>query len=199
MIESLWSADRTLFTFINQTLANGFFDAVMPVLTNDWFLRLAYAAIIIALLVRKKGQVAWVVLFSMAVLAVTDAGSSAVLKPWFARPRPCHILDVHLLVRCGAGFSFPSSHAANLFGQALFFGLLYPRGRWYYIAIASLVGLSRISVGVHYPADILGGAALGGLIGAVAAAIILRGHKKNMIKPRQYILADGNASGPDSR
>ena len=59
------------------------------------------------------------------IYCIVVSSSDAFLKPLFERLRPCKVMDVHLLVGCGAGYSFPSSHAANIFGQALFFGLLY--------------------------------------------------------------------------
>ena len=72
-----------------------------------------------------KKRLLWVVLFSALVILFCDQISSAVLKPMIERLRPCRVGDVHLLVGCGSGYSFPSSHAANLFGQAMFFGMLF--------------------------------------------------------------------------
>jgi undecaprenyl-diphosphatase len=108
------------------------------------------------------------------VVVLTDQGSSALLKPLFSRPRPCHLGEVHLLVRCGAGLSFPSSHAANLFGQALFFGLWRKKYLPYFLSFAFLVGISRIFVGVHYPLDVLGGMFLGAIVGAVTYQLGMR-------------------------
>jgi undecaprenyl-diphosphatase len=68
---------------------------------------------------------------------------------------------------CGSGFSFVSAHAANSFNVAVLSLMLIGR-RWYTIAIllwAAVIGYSRIYLGVHYPADVLCGAALGSLIG----------------------------------
>jgi len=58
-----------------------------------------------------------------------------------------------------------SSHAANLFGQAFFFRKVAPFTGKYLIPLAIVVALSRVFVGVHYPADILVGSALGTLVG----------------------------------
>lgn len=63
----------------------------------------------------------------------------------------------------------PSAHAANAFGQALLFVLTVPATRYYLIITASLIALSRVFVGVHYPGDILVGSVLGALVGWVVA------------------------------
>lgn len=167
MFDALISADSTLFGFVNGTLANPVTDFIMPIITNDNLLRVLYAMLIIGLLIFGRKKVLVVVGLSILVVILTDQGSSAFLKPLISRPRPCHAGDVHLLVRCGAGFSFPSSHAANLFGQAIFFGLWRKKYLPYSIGFAFLVGVSRIFVGVHYPLDVLCGMILGAVIGAV--------------------------------
>ncbi len=166
MLEWLVQLDRTVFLFVNTTLANPATDWIMPVVTNDNFLRGIYVLSLLAILAVGRKRVIWMVLFSAVTVALTDQSSSALLKPLFGRLRPCQVMPVHLLVRCGAGFSFPSSHAANLFGQALFVGLLYKKYLPYLAAFAFLIGASRIFVGVHYPLDMLGGMALGTAEGA---------------------------------
>jgi undecaprenyl-diphosphatase len=66
-----------------------------------------------------------------------------------------------MLVDCGPGKSFPSSHAVNNFAVATLFSSYYPKIRLWLFGWAALVALSRPAVGVHYPSDILGGAITG--------------------------------------
>lgn len=61
--------------------------------------------------------------------------------------------------------SFPSGHATTAFAAAAAVGMFYPRLRVPLFAVAALVGLSRIYLGVHYTLDVVGGAALGVAIG----------------------------------
>ena len=103
------------------------------------------------------------------------------LKQIIARPRPCHILeDIHLLVNCGAGYALPSSHAANAFGQAVLFSYFYNNARVYLFTYASLIALSRVFVGVHYPADVLVGALLGTTVALALAFIFERVVEKRL-------------------
>ena len=60
-------------------------------------------------------------------------------------------------------FSFPSGHTATAFALATSLSVKYPK--WYVIAPSALwacsVGVSRMNEGVHYPSDVLAGAAIG--------------------------------------
>jgi undecaprenyl-diphosphatase len=69
--------------------------------------------------------------------------------------------NVHLLVSCGSGFSFPSSHAVNNFAAALILAFFFPQNKWWFFGFAALVAFSRVYVGVHYLFDVIGGAVIG--------------------------------------
>lgn len=57
--------------------------------------------------------------------------------------------------------SFPSGHATTAFAAALLLALWYPRAAGAWVAVAVLVGLSRVVLGSHFPSDVLAGALLG--------------------------------------
>lgn len=63
--------------------------------------------------------------------------------------------------------SFPSSHTATAVGLAVMLTALFPRGRWYFMLLAALVGLQRIVSSAHFPSDVCGGALVGWLFGSV--------------------------------
>jgi membrane-associated phospholipid phosphatase len=71
--------------------------------------------------------------------------------------------------------SFPSGHAADAFISAIFIAVLLPRPwmRAAVIAYATINALSRIAVSRHYPADVISGAFLGGLVAVFTAKFVL--------------------------
>jgi undecaprenyl-diphosphatase len=175
MVEFARSIDVWIFHLINGTLANPATDFLMPFLTDlnhYWIGRVIIGGAWILLIVRggKPGRAAALMLIPL--IAVSDQLSSNLIKGIFLRPRPCHVVNgaaavegVRLLVGCGGGFSFPSSHAVNHFAAATFLSTYYPRASWYLFGFAALVALSRVFVGVHYPFDIAGGAMIGVAVG----------------------------------
>lgn len=116
------------------------------------------------------------------VLALLLASLPAVLlshglKAFFAEPRPVLALGelVHVIGdNIRARNSFPSGHTTTIFVLAavLASGLRRQGLVWLLILLATLVGVSRIAVGAHWPADIAGGVLCGwfaGLFGVFLA------------------------------
>lgn len=86
---------------------------------------------------------------------------------FYHSPRPFKALNLPALIN-ESSFSFPSGHAALFFALATTIFYLSRRlGIWYF-ALASVNGIARIFVGVHWPFDILGGA----IVGILSAMLI---------------------------
>ncbi len=188
MFESIQSVDSTVFVLINQTLANPVTDFLMPIITNDMFLRIGFGVAVLLLLIRGDNHTRRAALFSILALIVSDYISSSLIKPFADRLRPCHdpamLTGIHLLVHCGGGKSFPSSHAVNSFAVTLFFlsatHSTTPRAKRTLRAVfvlAILIALSRVFVGVHYPLDITVGAVLGATVGWAVAKVFVWSEK----------------------
>jgi undecaprenyl-diphosphatase len=177
MMDYLQNLDAAVFFFLNGSLQNPVFDIVMPFITdlNKHTSVLVVTGILLLLLFVKggtKGKFAVVVL--VFGILFSDQLNSSVAKFILARPRPCHVFQhVHLLVNCGSGYSFPSSHAVNNFCGAVILSFFFPRASVWLYTFASVVSFSRIYVGVHYPADVLGGAVVGICCGLVMIVLFL--------------------------
>jgi undecaprenyl-diphosphatase len=186
MIEFLNQIDKIVFLFMNHTLANPVTDLIMPIITSQRFLQITYGLGMLLVLWKGNARLRWMVLFSAIVLLLTDQITATYLKNWIERIRPCHTIDleqINLLVNCGAGKSLPSAHASNAFGQAVFWSFDDKKPRVYLYIFASMIGLSRIFVGVHYPGDVIAGAILGIVIG-VGVAFGFGKLKKFLIKEK---------------
>jgi membrane-associated phospholipid phosphatase len=94
---------------------------------------------------------------------------NAVLKGLVDRSRPPEAIGFDALIGVPASPSFPSGHAMTAFATAGVIAVLAPRLRWPILALASLIGFSRVYLGVHFWIDVLVGSALGLAIGVAIA------------------------------
>ena len=88
-----------------------------------------------------------------------------IVKPIFQRPRPFEVLEIALIDARPDSASFPSAHAAMAVAGALAASRMFPRGAWILWPLATLIALSRIYLGVHWPTDVFAGMAVGGAVG----------------------------------
>lgn len=175
MADILYSIDLAVFYFLNHTISNSILDRLFPFLTEVKHWYLVYI-VLWALCFFKGGRLGKIAaLGSIVLITCSDQFSSAFLKNLFGRVRPCNIIeDAKVLVHCSGSGSFPSSHAVNNFAVAVYFYRLFPKYKWILLSVAAVMALTRPYVGVHYPSDIIAGAAIGSAIGYLFSYLALK-------------------------
>jgi membrane-associated phospholipid phosphatase len=127
-------------------------EAVVPVALVAWWVVARWQ---VPVAVVTAGVVAW---------AVTNR-----LKEWVERPRP----DESLWRESPGTWGYPSGHTSTAFALAIVVAVLVPpRWRWVPLAAATIVAVTRMHVGVHYPLDLVGGALIGTAAGLLAIAAL---------------------------
>jgi undecaprenyl-diphosphatase len=190
MLDQIIHIDQLLFDFINQSLSNTFFDALMPIIRNKKTWIPFYIIGALYLLYKYKINGLFIIVTAVLAIGMADGISSHLLKPYFERTRPCLLEGfsnhVNLLVeRCSGAASFPSSHAANHFALAIFLSLIFYRKTKLLSCIlilwAGLICLAQVYVGVHFPSDVIAGALLGLTIGSLLALVHNKFLSKNLL------------------
>ena len=193
-MEFLQQLDASLFTFFNQSIANGLFDVVMPFVTDIKQFYPVYILVLLFIFWKGGSKGRWCVLLMLVAAAIADPVSSRLIKESVGRERPCRTLEeVRLLVHCGGGKSFPSTHAVNNFAGFIVFAWFFRRYAWAWLLLASTVSFSRIYVGVHYPFDVIGGALIGMAIGAIVILLF------EMVRRRLKGDKDGDAISEENK
>lgn len=81
--------------------------------------------------IAKRTTVIMCIVAILVGVVICDQINSRLLKETVQRPRPCHIMaDINLLVPCGAGKSFPSSHAANSMMAVTVIAMFYRKHKY---------------------------------------------------------------------
>ena len=173
IMDTIISFDHLLFHFINDTLSNTFLDWVMPFWRDKKFWVPFYVLGLFTVVKKFKISAIYWALFVALTVGLSDTVSSKIMKPTFERVRPCNTKnmdqEIRILVPCGKGFSFTSSHATNHFAVAVFVLLTlssyYKKISPFLLAWAATISLGQVYVGAHYPLDIFTGGLLGSGIG----------------------------------
>lgn len=112
------------------------------------------------------------------------------VKSFFERPRPYTVLDSVYVKNASMTdpYSFPSGHTSIAFTMAVMLNLRYPDYPQVYVP-AYLYGLivayGRPYLGMHYPSDLLGGAAIG-----AGSALLIYSLRKPLFKMKNNILSE---------
>jgi len=172
--------DTNIFLFFNG-LHNSFFDLLMHYTSERLTWVPLYAALLYVIFRTWRWRGIYVAAALILSVAIADQISSGIIKNAVERLRPSHEPSlagvVHLFEGGRSGrYGFVSSHAANTFAIAQICLLVF-RKPLLNLCLWSWAGLnaySRIYLGVHYPLDILGGAAVGIVVAVLMYRLLLR-------------------------
>ncbi|SMG15302.1 undecaprenyl-diphosphatase [Paenibacillus aquistagni] len=151
--------NESLFQFVNQFAgSNGYLDEAMTFFAE----KLVWVMIGIMVVLWFTGKLEnQRIAFNSVLTAMLALGIGMfVIGPMIDHPRPFVSLTVNQLVTHDADPSFPSDHSTFAFSLAFAALLVKRRIGILMLALASLIGIGRVFVGVHFPFDVLGGMAL---------------------------------------
>ncbi len=183
------SFDLPILEWIQENVANGFLDFLMPIITifgDAGIFWIACAAVMLIFPKTRKTGLAMGVALVMGLLVCNIC-----LKPLVARMRPLvYEVDIlgnsaaellhsgQLLVGKPSDFSFPSGHTIASFEAA---GVLMLNNKKLGIpalVLAILIAFSRMYLFVHYPTDVLVSVVLGTLFASLANYLVNKGADK---------------------
>ncbi len=160
-----------ILDFIRETFSCKFLDYFFVSLTSLSDKGIFWILLAIALLCFKKTRKTGIYL--AVVLVIGEILGNQILKKVFERPRPYTVnSDIELIIEKLASFSFPSGHSRCSVECATV--IFANNKKWGIVAIvlAALTCISRMYLYVHYPTDVLAGAALGVIDGLIAIFIV---------------------------
>ncbi len=182
LIDSLLQLDTDILRALNHAGDNAVLDALMVAFT---IIGISYVIGLIAIPLWRKGKRE--AAFDVVLLVIVVTVITEIIKLLVDRPRPVFELSGVQTILSASGPAFPSAHASRAFAVAFLVAMTSNRV-WGAIGfvIAFLIGLSRVYLGVHWPSDVLFGAALGLLLAAMLFYIagnseLYRDFRKKMV------------------
>ena len=167
MLDKLIHIDTRLFLWLN-SFHSPCRDSIMWHISGkpEWIP--LYLLLLGVIIYKYRWKSIAVILAVSLTITLADQLAVKAFKEVFMRLRPSHEPALEGLVHLvndyrGGQYGFVSNHAANSFGLAVFISYLF-KNKYVTTGMlvwACVVSYSRIYLGVHYPADILGGALLG--------------------------------------
>lgn len=161
--------DKKIFQYFNSYFENELINKIMLFITN---LGGAVFTIGITILMLLKSKYSYQALEGAVALTLSHVIVS-LLKKMCLRPRPYQVIkNAKLLCKPLKDFSFPSGHTTAAFALSISWSPNFVSLAPYLFILATLVGLSRVYLGMHYPSDTIIGAVIGTTSAIISMYII---------------------------
>lgn len=172
MLQTLLNIDGGILLFLQEFIRNPVLNPVMVWITTLGDKGMIWIAATIVLLIPKKTRK--IGMMSALALIGSLIINNEIIKNLVRRPRPFYTFtELTTVIPRPSQFSFPSGHTSASFAAAtVFFRNLPKKAGVPAIVLASLIGFSRLYLGVHYPTDVLGGALLGSFLGYLSERFV---------------------------
>lgn len=163
-MDTILQLDQNILLFIQEYIRHDWMDWFWKGITHLGDFGIFWILLTIVLLIPKKTRKAG--LASALALIIGTLITNVAIKNVVARIRPYEVIqELELMIEKQKDFSFLSGHTCASFASA--FAIyrckeVFPK-KWRIAAmvLATLIALSRLYVGVHYPTDVLGGLIVG--------------------------------------
>ena len=163
----LFKFDFQILFFIRDHVRNPFLNVVVPFYTGLGDDGIIWIVVGIVMLIPKRTRKCGImVLCALLVMLITN---NIILKNLIARARPYAtypklVADLADIIHIPKSYSFPSGHTVSAMATAFTIFSQHKKLGIAAIVAATLMGLSRLYVGVHFPTDVYGGVIVGALI-----------------------------------
>ncbi|MBE6837154.1 MAG: phosphatase PAP2 family protein [Ruminococcus sp.] len=171
-MELIAEFDNFIFS-VAEMISCSFFDWFFRIITYTGDKGIVWIVAGLALMtIKKTRKIGYCVIVSLLVTVILN---NYMLKEIFDRTRP-FVADpsIKLLIDIPHGSSFPSGHTSSSFAAATAIFMYNRKMGVFALAYATLMGLSRIYLHVHYATDVIGGM----IVGIVIAVLVAIGIEK---------------------